>query len=74
MNMVSPIRDKKQLELLKMYLREKSKRDYLMFMVGISSALRISDILKLKVGDIWDGRKPKDDPGSAPESGDKDPE
>ncbi|WP_439951085.1 hypothetical protein, partial [Salmonella enterica] len=60
MNMVSPIRDKKQLELLKMYLREKSKRDYLMFMVGISSALRISDILKLKVGDIWDGRKPKE--------------
>ncbi|MCM3386078.1 site-specific integrase [Bacillus subtilis] len=60
MNIVSPIRDKKQLELLKMYLREKSKRDYLMFMVGISSALRISDILKLKVGDIWDGRKPKE--------------
>jgi site-specific recombinase XerD len=58
--MVSPIRDKKQLELLKMYLREKSKRDYLMLMVGISSALRISDILKLKVGDIWDGRKPKE--------------
>lgn len=58
MNVVSPIKDKKQLELLKMYLREKSKRDYLMFMTGISSALRISDILKLKVKDIWDGRKP----------------
>lgn len=60
MNVVSPIRDKKQLELMKMYLREKSKRDYLMFMVGISSALRISDILKLKVEDIWDGKKPKE--------------
>ncbi|WFP05501.1 site-specific integrase (plasmid) [Bacillus velezensis] len=60
MNMVSPIRDIKQLELLKMYLREKSKRDNLMFMVGISSALRISDILKLKVKDIWDGKMPKD--------------
>jgi len=60
MNVVSPIKDKKQLELLKMYLKEKSKRDYLMFMVGISSALRISDILKLKVEDVWDGRKPKE--------------
>lgn len=57
MNLVSPIRDKKQIELLKMYLRDKSKRDYLLFMVGISSALRISDILKLKVSDVWDGKK-----------------
>lgn len=60
MNMVSPIRNKKQLDLLKMYLRSKSKRDYLMFMVGISSALRISDILKLKVKDIWDGKMCKE--------------
>lgn len=60
MNVVSPIKDKKQLELFKMYLREKSKRVFLMFMVGISSALRISDILKLKVKDIWDGKKPKE--------------
>jgi len=60
MNFVSPIRDKKQIELMKMFLREKSTRDYLLFMVGISSALRISDILKLKVSDVWDGKKPKD--------------
>lgn len=60
MNVVSPIKDKKQLELMKLYLKEKSKRDYLMFMIGISSALRISDILKLKVRDVWDGKKPKE--------------
>lgn len=60
MNMVSPIKDKKQLEMMKMYLKEKSKRDYLMFMIGISSALRISDILKLKVEDIWGKKKPKE--------------
>jgi len=59
-NVVSPIKDKKQIEMMKLYLKEKSKRDYLMFMVGISSALRISDILKLRVEDIWDGKKPKD--------------
>lgn len=58
-NIVSPIRDKKQIELMKMYLRDKSKRDYLLFLVSISSALRISDILKLKVEDVWDGRRPK---------------
>jgi integrase len=59
-NLVSPIRDKKQIELMKLYLKEKSTRDYLLFMVGISSALRISDILKLKVEDVWDGRRPKE--------------
>lgn len=57
MNTVNPIRDKKQIEIMKSYLKSHNVRDYLMFMVGISSALRISDILKLKVSDIWDGKK-----------------
>ncbi|PJI07653.1 MULTISPECIES: site-specific integrase [Clostridium] len=60
MNTVSPIRDKKQIELMKAYLKSHSLRDYLMFMVGISSALRISDILKLKILDVWNGKKPKE--------------
>lgn len=60
MNVVSPIKDKKQIEMMKLYLKEKSKRDYLMFVVGISSALRISDILKLNVKDVWDGKKTKE--------------
>lgn len=58
MNVVSPIRDKKQIEGVKNYLKGKNIRDYLMFMIGISSALRISDILKLKIADIWTGKKP----------------
>ena len=60
MNVVNPIRCKKQLEAVKGYLRGKNKRDYLLFMVGITSALRISDILSLKVNHVWDGKKPAD--------------
>lgn len=60
MNEVNPIRDVKQLEAMKKYLRGQSLRDYLMFMVGINSALRISDILLLKVSDVWNGNKNKD--------------
>lgn len=59
MNMVQPLRDKKDIDNIKRYLKENNLRDYLMFMVGISSALRISDILKLKVSDVWDGKKVK---------------
>lgn len=55
---VYPLKDKKQIEAMKNFLKGKNTRDYLMFMVGISSALRISDILSLKVNDIWDGKKP----------------
>lgn len=58
MNVVSPIRDKKKLELMKTYLKGQSTRNYLMLMIGISSALRVSDILQLKTKSIWDGRKP----------------
>ncbi|WP_047979717.1 site-specific integrase [Ornithinibacillus contaminans] len=57
MKVVQPIRDLKQLEAVKGYLRGKNKRDYLLFMVGISSALRISDILTLKVKHVWNGKK-----------------
>lgn len=57
MERVDPIRDKKKLDAMKKYLKGQSVRDYLMFMIGISSALRISDILQLKMSDLWDGNK-----------------
>lgn len=59
MNTVQPLRNKQDIEKMKQYLKGRSLRDYLMFMIGISSALRISDILKLRVSDIWDGKKVK---------------
>lgn len=60
MKMVYPIRDKKQLEVVKSYLKSKSLRNYLMFQIGISSALRISDILSLQVKHVWNNKKPTD--------------
>jgi integrase len=60
MKMVYPIRDKKQVEVVKSYLKSKSLRNYLMFQIGISSALRISDILKLQVKHVWNNKKTTD--------------
>ncbi|OTZ89685.1 site-specific integrase [Bacillus thuringiensis serovar darmstadiensis] len=37
---------------MKEYLKEKNARNYILFVMGINTGLRISDILKLKVGDV----------------------
>lgn len=52
MNHVQPIRDIEKLETVKAYLQSKNQRDYVMFMIGINTGLRISDILKLRVKDV----------------------
>ncbi|MFI0952384.1 tyrosine-type recombinase/integrase [Streptomyces sp. NPDC021086] len=49
MSAVEPIRKKADIERMKKSLHG---RDLLLFIVGINSALRISDILALKVGDL----------------------
>lgn len=56
MNHVEPIRDKRKIKAMKLYLKKHSMRNYLLFSIGISSALRISDILELKVYHVWDGK------------------
>lgn len=56
MEFVQPIRDKKKLDTMRQLLGAKSKRDALLFTLGINSALRISDLLKLTVGDVLDGK------------------
>lgn len=53
MEFVQPIRDKKKIEDMKKILR-RNLRDYALFVLGINSALRISDILKLTVSDVWE--------------------
>lgn len=53
MEFVEPIRDKEKIETVKKILRKNGSRDYLLFLLGINSGLRISDILRLKVRDIY---------------------
>ncbi|SDM78076.1 Phage integrase family protein [Dendrosporobacter quercicolus] len=52
MELVEPIKSKKQITALKNYLRGQNIRDYLLFVLGINSGLRISDLLKLTVEDV----------------------
>jgi integrase len=50
---VEPIRDKKKLEAMKKVLKAQSLRDWLLFILGINSGLRISDLLQLKVSNVY---------------------
>ncbi len=52
MNYVDPIRSLSDIELVKNLLKLHNYRDFLLFTFGINSGLRISDILKLRVGDV----------------------
>ncbi|MED4530927.1 tyrosine-type recombinase/integrase [Metabacillus fastidiosus] len=52
MNLVQPIKDKELLKEIKTYLKESNERNYILFLLGIHTGLRISDILSLKVKDV----------------------
>jgi len=52
MEYVNPITDKKKLEVMKKYLKGSNLRDYTLFILGINSGLRISDLLSLTVEDV----------------------
>jgi integrase len=50
---VQPIRDKQQIEDMKWSLRKWcGERDYILFLIGINTGLRVGDLLKLKVSDV----------------------
>lgn len=52
MKYVEPIRSKQQIEAIKDYLKQRSLRDYLLFILGINSGLRISDLLSLQINEV----------------------
>lgn len=52
MNVVQPIRDYEKLESIKRKLKVRSQRDYILLMTGLYTALRISDILRIRVEDV----------------------
>jgi len=55
MKFVEPIRDIKKVTQIKNMLRSENKvRDLLLFELGINSALRISDLLGIKIKDLFD--------------------
>jgi integrase len=55
MNFVEPIRSRKKISQIKNLLRGQERyRDLLLFTVGINTALRVSDLLKLQVSDVFE--------------------
>ena len=49
MDKVEPIRDKNKIKEIKSILKKKNNRNYMIFVLGINTGLRIGDLLKLKV-------------------------
>jgi len=54
MKYVQPIRDLKKIEELKVIFHKQNYRNFFLFLFGINTGLRISDILKMKVSDVRD--------------------
>lgn len=55
MEFVEPIRDRKKIDAMKKLLSD-SPRDYLLFVIGINTAFRVSDLLTLKYSDVMDSK------------------
>ncbi|MFC5733711.1 tyrosine-type recombinase/integrase [Cytobacillus gottheilii] len=60
MEYVDPIKDIQSINEIKKELKEQSQRDLLLFVFGINTGIRISDLLSLKVGDVSDGKETKE--------------
>jgi integrase len=56
MNTVEPIRDPRKIAAIKNILKTENPRDFALFTLGINTALRVGDLLGLKVKDVLDKR------------------
>ena len=54
MNIVEPIRKKEYITEIENFLAKTNKRNRLIFVFGINTGLRVSDILALNIGDVKD--------------------
>ena len=54
-NFVEPIRDRRKITAIKnMLIGANRQRDLLLFVMGINTALRISDLLSVQIGQVLD--------------------
>lgn len=60
MEFVSPIKDIGKIREIKKVLRASSLRDLLLFVFGINTGIKLQDLLKLKVSDVWENGKMKE--------------
>lgn len=59
MVVVQPIRKKEKIQEIQNFLRE-DPRDYLLFVLGLNTALRVGDMLRLKASDVRSKGQVKD--------------
>ncbi|MFT4416767.1 tyrosine-type recombinase/integrase [Fredinandcohnia humi] len=52
MEYVEALRDIKEINAMKRYLKKHSERDYVLFVFGINTGLKITEMLDIKVGDV----------------------
>lgn len=52
MQFVQPIRNREHLEAIKKVLKDQSERNWMLFVAGANTGLRISDLLQLRVRDV----------------------
>ena len=55
MEAVEPLRHRSQIDKMKRVLKQRSPRDYCLFVLGINTGLRVGDLLELTVGDVLEG-------------------
>jgi integrase len=55
-NTVEPIRDLEKIDAMKKILKAENLRNWLLFTLGINSALRVSDLLNLRQENVYDKR------------------
>ncbi|MDM5229008.1 tyrosine-type recombinase/integrase [Cytobacillus sp. NJ13] len=60
MEYVDPIKDIKSINKIKEILKRQSQRDLLLFVLGINTGIRVSDLLSLRISDVWDGKEIKE--------------